>query len=100
MWPRSTSRAVMGVAAQGSASSAAYRPGWFCSGGEHELRAPVVQVLGVAALGVQGICGDHRVGQVDPGGGEGVQQRGEHGDLVGLRADLDLAEHQGVLVRR
>ena len=38
------------------------------------------------------------MGQIDPGGGEGVEQRGELGDLVALRADLDLAHHQGVVV--
>ena len=52
----------------------------------------------MAALGVECVGGDHRVGQVDPGGGELVEQRGEHGDLVGLRTDLDLAEDQGVVV--
>jgi hypothetical protein len=39
----------------------------------------------VGVLGVQGVGGDHRVGQV-----EGVQQRGEGGDLVALVGDLAL----------
>jgi hypothetical protein len=68
--------------------------------GEHEPRAAVVEVLGVGALGVQGVRGDHRVGQGDTDRGEPVEQRGEHRDLVGLRADLDLTQDQGVLVGR
>jgi len=57
-----------------------------------------VQVVRVRALCVECIGSDHRVGQIDPGGGEGVEQRGELGDLVALRADLDLAHHQGVVM--
>jgi hypothetical protein len=42
---------------------------------------------------VQGIRGDHRPGQVDA-----VQQRGEHGDLVGLGLDADLPQNHAVPV--
>ena len=54
------------------------------------------QVLGVAALGVHRVRGDHRPGQVDA-----IQQRREHGDLVRLRLDIDLPEDHaaGVLER-
>ena len=44
-------------------------------------------------LRVESIGSDHRVGQIDPGGGEGVEQRGELGNLVALRPDLDLTHH-------
>src|SRR4029079_6181781 len=40
---------------------------------------------------VQGVGGDHHVGQVERG--ESVQQRGEPGDLAGLAVHADLAEH-------
>ena len=66
--------------------------------GEHEPGAALVQVGGVVALAVQGVGGDHQPGRVDAGGGQVVDQRGEHGDLVGLRADLDLAEDELVTV--
>ena len=39
------------------------------------------------ALGVQCVRGDHDAGQVDAG--QGVQQRRERGDLVGLAVDVD-----------
>jgi hypothetical protein len=51
------------------------------------------QVLGVAVLGVQGIGGDHRSGQVD-----GVQQRGEHRDLVRLGLDIGLPQDHALRV--
>jgi hypothetical protein len=54
----------------------------------------------VGALGVECIGGDHCLGQVDTGAGEPVEQRGEHGDFVGLRAHFDLAQDQGVGVGR
>src|SRR6185436_11651659 len=68
--------------------------------GEHEPGAALVQVGGVVALAVESVGGDHQPGRVDAGGGQLVDQRGEHGDLVGLRADLDLAEHQLLAVGR
>ena len=68
--------------------------------GEYEPSPAFVQVLRVAALGVECVGGDHGVGQVDPAGGELVEKRGEHRDLVGLRTDLNLAEDQGVVVSR
>ena len=43
------------------------------------------------ALGVQGVGGDHHSGQVQPS--QGVQQRSERGDLVGLAVHRDLPEH-------
>jgi hypothetical protein len=49
-----------------------------------------VEVVGVAALGVQRVRSQEHPGQVDP-----VQQRGERGDLAGLAAlpaDLGLPE--------
>jgi len=52
------------------------------------------QELGVLALGVQGVGGDHAPGQV-----QGCQQRGETSDLVGLAVHAGLAEHDaGLLV--
>ena len=54
------------------------------------------QVLGVGALGVQGVRGGDRPGQVDA-----VQQRGEQGDLVGFRFDVDLPQdHAAGVVKR
>ena len=56
--------------------------------GDQVMRAALPgQVLGVGALGVHRVCGDHRPGQVDA-----VQQRREHRDLVRLRLDIDLAQ--------
>lgn len=46
-----------------------------------------VQVGGVVVLGVQGVGGDHGIGQVDA-----VQERGEGRDLVALAVDLALGE--------
>ena len=66
--------------------------------GEDESGAALVQVGGVVALAVQGVGGDHQPGRVDAGGGQLVDQRGEQGDLVGLRAVLDLAEDELVTV--
>jgi hypothetical protein len=45
-------------------------------------------------LSVQRVGGDDQSAWVDASLGELVEQRGEHRNLVGLRADLDLAEHQ------
>jgi hypothetical protein len=55
-----------------------------------------VEVLGVGALGVKGVGGDDHLAQVGAEVGELVEQRGELGDLVGLRADLDLGQDQRV----
>ena len=68
--------------------------------GEHEVSADRVEIGGVLALCVESIRGDHHIAQVDTGGGEPVQQRGEHRDLVRFRADLDLAQHQLLAVSR
>jgi hypothetical protein len=46
------------------------------------------QELGMLALGVQSISGDHAPGQV-----QRRQQRGERGDLVGLAVHAGLTEH-------
>jgi hypothetical protein len=54
----------------------------------------------VGALSGEGVRGDHRSGQVDTGVSETIEQRGEHGDLVGLCTNLDLAQHQGVAMGR
>lgn len=67
-------------------------------GREHEPGATFVQVIGVGALRVKCVGRDHRVRQIDPGGGEALEQRGELGGLVALRADLDLAQHQCVVM--
>ena len=99
-WPRSSSRAATGVCVQGRASSAANRPRLVLLAGEYEPGAAFVQVVRVRTLRVESIGSDDRVGQIDSGRGEGVQQRGELGDLVALRADLDLAQHQRVRVGR
>ncbi len=50
-------------------------------------RAALVQVFGVGMLGVQGIGGDDGIGDLDA-----VQQRGEHGDFVGLDVHIGLAQ--------
>ncbi len=47
--------------------------------GEQVVRATPGEVVGVTVLGVQGISGDDRAGEVDT-----VEQWGERGDLVGL----------------
>ena len=51
------------------------------------VRAALVQVFGVGLLGVQSIGGYDGIGDLDA-----VQQRGEHGDLVGLDVHADLAQ--------
>jgi hypothetical protein len=43
------------------------------------------QELGGLGVGLEGVGGDHRAGEVEP-----VQQRGEGGDLLGRAADLPL----------
>jgi hypothetical protein len=58
--------------------------------------APGDQVLGVGSLGVPGVSGDHRRGQVNT-----VQHGGEHRDLVGLGLDAGLAQdHAMSLIKR
>jgi hypothetical protein len=47
------------------------------------------QELGMLALGMQRVGGDHAPGQV-----QGFQQRGELGDLVGLAVHAGLGEHR------
>jgi hypothetical protein len=52
------------------------------------------EVVGVVALGLQRVCGDHRAGQV-----QRVEQRRELGDLVGLAVHGPLREDgPGLLV--
>lgn len=46
------------------------QPGLVLPDGKAEPGADRAQVLGMGALRLQGVCGDHRVGQVDTGGGE------------------------------
>ena len=58
---------------------------------EHIVCAAPGKVAGVLALGVQSVGRDDRVLDV-----QAVQQRGEQGDLVGLGAHLDLAQHYAV----
>jgi hypothetical protein len=59
--------------------------------------APGVQVLDVAALGVQGVRGDHHSGQVEAG--QRVEQRRESVNLTGLRRHGELPEHHpGVVI--
>jgi hypothetical protein len=59
--------------------------------------APGVQVLDVAALGVQGVRGDHHSGQVEAG--QRVAQRRESVNLTGLRRHGELPEYDpGVVV--
>ena len=55
------------------------------------LSAAPGQVGGMVTLGVQGIGGDDRAGDVNA-----VQQRGEQGDLIGLGAHLHLPQHHAV----
>jgi hypothetical protein len=61
------------------------------------MAASFVQVDGVTILGVEGIGGDHDVGEIEP-----IQQWRESGDLVAFVIDLHLAHHDpaGVLERR
>jgi hypothetical protein len=47
----------------------------------------------VCALGVHGVCGDDHPGQVD-----GVQQRLETGDLVGLIAHFPLRHNNSTVM--
>ena len=62
--------------------------------GDQVVRAALAgQVLGMGALGVQCVRGDDRSGQVDE-----VQHGGEHGDLVRLGLDIDLAQDHAVPV--
>lgn len=56
---------------------------------EVKVRVPSVQVVGGATLGVQRVGADGGSGDV-----QGVEQFAQHGDLVGLRADLNLGGHQ------
>ena len=58
---------------------------------QHVVRAAPGQVGGVGALGVQRVGRDDRIGDV-----QAVQQGGEQGDLIGLSADLGLAQHYPV----
>ena len=55
--------------------------------GEQEMRAAPGQVGGVATLGVHRIGRDDRARDVDAS-----QQDGEHGNFVGLRSHLHLAQ--------
>ena len=55
------------------------------------LSAAPGQVGGVVTLGMQGIGGDDRAGDVNA-----VQQRREQGNLIGLGAHLHLAQHHAV----
>jgi hypothetical protein len=48
-----------------------------------------VQVVGVAALGVQRIRGDQHVGQIQP-----IEQPWDHRDLAALARDLALGQHR------
>jgi hypothetical protein len=58
------------------------------------VRSSFVQVAHVIALGVQRVGGHHDIGEpVD-----GVEQRGERGNLAGLGVDPDLAEHDASVV--
>ncbi len=60
--------------------------------GEHEPCAGLVQVGGVVTLAVERVGGHDQPAWVDAGGGQLVDQWGEHGDLVRFRADFDLAD--------
>ena len=64
------------------------------------MRSTAGEVLDVLALGVQRVRGDHHPGQVQAV--QGVEQRGERGDLAALARDcvrLELTEHDpGLLV--
>jgi hypothetical protein len=60
--------------------------------GQHVVRLPLLdEVLGVRALGVYGIGGQDRAGDVDA-----VQKCCEHGDFVGLGFHVDLAQDHPV----
>ena len=59
--------------------------------GEQVMRAVPGQVDGMGALGVHRIGGDNRAADL-----YAIQQRGEHGDLVRLGADLHLAQDGAV----
>ena len=54
---------------------------------EQVVAAALVQVVGVVAVGVDGVGGDQDIGQVQI-----VEQRGERGDLAALLRDRDLPE--------
>ena len=59
--------------------------------GEQVMGAAAGQVGGVAALGVHGVRGDDRTGDVDA-----VQQHGEPGNLIRFDAHLHLAQDGAV----
>ena len=93
-WPRSVCAVGDRGVGPGQRVERGEQAGLVVLDGEHEPRAALVQVGGVVTLAVEGVGGDDQPGRVDAGGGQLVDQRGEHGDLVGLRADLDLAEYE------
>jgi len=62
------------------------------------VRAALMQVVDVAALGVQRIGGHHHPGQGDAGPRDGIEQRRERGDLAGLAIDVDLTQHGAAVV--
>jgi len=60
------------------------------------VAATFVQVVGVVAVGVDSVGSDQDISQV-----EGVEQRGERGDLAAFLLDRDLSEDRAVgLVER
>jgi hypothetical protein len=65
--------------APGQVGELGVRAGLVALDDQQVVRAASGQVGGVLALGMQGIGGDDRAGDVDA-----VQQRGEHGDFVDL----------------
>lgn len=72
--------------------------GLVCLDGEQVVGVPLKhQVVGVAALGVQRVGGDHHIGQVL----DLLHELGEHRNLVGRAVDVDLADHHpGAVIDR
>ena len=93
-WPFSLACVSDRDLAPGQRGELGVQAGLVALDGEQVMRAALGdQVLGVGALGVQSVCGDHRPGQVDA-----VQQGGEHRDLVRFRLHVHLSQDHAVSV--
>ena len=95
-WPRSTRRATMGYAIK--TARQARRTAAASLMQVNTNMAPRTYRSSAWRASVESIGSDHGVYQIDPGGSEGVQHRGELEDLIAPRTELDLAQHQSVVL--
>src|ERR1035437_11137056 len=65
----------------------AVQAGLVATGDQDVVSAPTEQVLGVGPLGVQGVGGDDRIGDV-----EAIQQRPKSVDLIGFKVHGALSQ--------